>query len=168
MDHCDTCSKLQKELYEARLVIARHEGALSVLRAGMASDRVSYSFLSDTCSRHFDTHVLKGGPRTYATYVRDHVMPGRVVLAKKTVRYISDDGSVVEEPVVDFVGKVLASTRVAADRLYLANRDAFIGDFCRDSDAPAELAKTFANMAMVRNCDRDFCHEVAAIVIKTG
>lgn len=170
---CDTCSKLQKELYESRLTIARLEGAIGILKAtcGISSEKISFSFLEQVCASRFTSDVLKGGPRTYAAYITDHVMPGRVVLNKKNVRYVADDGNVVDESTTDFVAKILASTRVKANAIYDSIRDSCIGDFCKDSDgasSPTELAKTFANMAMVRNCNAEFCREVASIVIKNG
>ena len=170
---CETCLKLQKELYDARLVCAKQEAVLNVLRTktGIVDERVSFSFLDETCSKHFNENVLRGGPRVYAAYVSDHVVPGRVVVnrSKKTARYVSGDGNVVEEPVVDFVEKVMKSTRVAAADAYAKSRTSIVGDFCSiDSESPQDLAQTFANMARVRGCDRDFCRDVAAVVVKNA
>ena len=171
---CDTCLKLQKELYDAQLVIAKQEAALKVLKTEsknkIGDERVSFSFLATTCGEHFNAGVLRGGSRVYATYVLDHVIPGRVVInrSKKTARYTSDDGDVVEESVVDFVQKILRSTRVAAADIYQKSKTTFVGEFCADPKSPGELAQTFANMAMVRDCNRDFCREVASIVVKNA
>lgn len=169
--NCQSCSRLQKELYEARLTIARQEGALAILKAtsGIASERVSFAFLRDTCDAHFTPDVLRGGPRSYASYVLDHVAPGRVAFnrSRKTARYVADDGNTVEEPVADLVAKILASTRVRADLLYASGRDPLIADFCQDADSrPIDLARCFSNMALVRNCNPDFCREVASIILR--
>lgn len=169
---CATCQALQKELYEARMYIARQEGQLSVLRnnLGSFSEKISYEFLSNVCNRKFTVDVLRGGAKSFASYLIDNVMPGRVSLTsrKRIARYISDDGNIVEEPVVDFVSKVLESTRVRANQLYDDGKNLYIGDFCKDADAsPVELAKTFANMALIRNCSSDVAREIASIVVKS-
>lgn len=169
---CATCQALQKELYEARMTIARQEGQLSVLRnnLGSFSEKISYEFLSNVCNKKFTVDVLKGGAKSFASYLINNVMPGRVSLTsrKRIARYISDNGNIVEEPVVDFVSKVLESTRVRANQLYDDGKNSYIGDFCKDADAsPVELAKTFANMALIRNCSSDVAREIASIVMKS-
>lgn len=168
---CETCSKLQKELYEARLTISRNEKTLNLLKQsmGMSEEKITYDFLDRVCRESFTYNVLKGGPKTYASYVTKKVMPGRVVVNRKNVRYVSDYGNVVEESVVDFVDKVLESTRVRANQLYNEGKESIVNEFCTDSEAsPTEMAVAFANMAKIRNCNQDFCRDVASIIIKNN
>lgn len=151
------------------MTISRQEGALNVLKSvcNVSTEKMSYQFLSDACNRHFTFATLHGGPRSYLQYIVDHIMPGKVVVTKKNVRYVAEDGSIVDESAHAFVTKVLESTSAKATELYMKHKEGCIEELCTETDgtSPTELARKFANMALVRSCNPEFCSDVATLLV---
>jgi hypothetical protein len=171
---------LRQELFNARLTISKQEGVISVLKSvsgnGFSSDAITHEFLSKVAEEKFTVGIFTSGIKSYATYILDNIVPGRVVCAnkqKRTVRYVTEGNNVIEEAVGEFVTKVLLSTQFKANKLYQTAKEICISEFCGDdnkADAYAasttEISKRFANMALIRSCNNDFCKEVAGILFR--
>ena len=165
---CETCKRLQEDLFNAKLTISKQIGIISMLKNQVSSGKITFHFLAEVCDNHFTFDVLAGGVKSYATYILDHIFPGKVcVKHKKVVNYISEGDSMIEEPLPDFIAKVLYSTKVKATSLYEEHKETCVKDFYNENDySTNELSKRFANMALVRSCNIDFCKDVAAFIIK--
>lgn len=185
MTMCSNCNflseqieYLRQELFKTRLVVSKQDGMISMLKGmyGNGSEPITHSFLNKVAEQNFTVGVFTSGAKSYANYVFDNIIHGRVVLAnkqKKSIRYVSDSNNVIEESVVDFVRKILSSTQFKANKLYQTTKDSCVTEFCgddRDDDtyaaSTAELSKRFANMAFIRSCNNDFCSEVSQIIMK--
>lgn len=182
---CSTCAflndqvkYLRQELFNARLTISKQEGMISMLKSmhgnGFSSEEITHEFLTNVAEENFTVGIFTSGAKSYAAYILDNIVPGRVVCAnkhKRTVRYVMDNNIVVE-PVVDFVAKVLLSTQFKASKLYHSAKENCIREFCGDDNegvyatSTNELSKRFANMALIRSCNNDLCKEIAGILIK--
>lgn len=173
---------LRQELFEARLTISKQEGMISMLKSiygnDVSTEAITHEFLVKVAEDNFTIRIFTSGAKSYATYILDNIVPGRVVCAnkqKRTVRYIKDgNNNIVEEPVVDFVNKVLLSTQFKANKLYPSAKESCISEFSGGDDndddvyavSTSELSKRFANMALIRSCNHDLCKEIGNILIK--
>lgn len=176
----DQIEYLRQELFKARLVISKQEGMISMLKSmhgsGFSSEPITQEFLNRVCDENFTVWVFTSGAKSYASYILDNIVPGRVVCSnkhKRTVRYVMEGNNIIEEPAVDFVNKILESTRLKANKLYQGTKDSCIREFCGDdreddtyAASTADLSKRFANMALIRSCNSDICKEIANILVK--
>lgn len=143
---------------------------------GFSTEAITHDFLSKVAEDNFTVGIFTSGAKSFAAYILDNIVPGRVVCAnkqKRTVRYVMEGNNVVEETAVEFVTKVLISTQFKANKLYHNAKESCINEFCGDDNeddtyaaSTTELSKRFANMALIRSCNHDLCKEVAGILIK--